>query len=279
MNDKVSASSKVAFDLGQIAAVIGAFSAISVFIAADSAFSFARGLMTSIGFPPQIMTFRTSFDFFPTIGHQETLVFTLNLGLGFFWSNQVKSSDRRAARVVLASGLFLAAIAIIGYSWPSHWGIFSTFLTYGSYFAPLLVGFSYRSLSTERPNRITIIGLVVFFVFFVHSSALFDLGYQTGQKVSTRIAPEFPGLEKGFAVVKMKDFPIVNLESKGPLNLSTAGSKAQDNYFYSSSRNCFLRLVAYDDSNYYLIENHGGTVQPLAIRKDIVLQMIFLSSL
>jgi hypothetical protein len=113
----------------------------------------------------------------------------------------------------------------------------------------------------------------------VHDAALFNFGYKKGNDIGNRLGPEFPSTERGFAVVRMTDFPFLNLQSKEQLNLSTAGAKEDDHYSYSSSAKCFLRLVAYDDANYYLIENNGGKVRPLTIRKEMVQQMIFLSNL
>jgi hypothetical protein len=276
MSDNTAVESKESSGLGQIVAVIGAFSAVVVFIAADSSFSFARGLMTSLGFPAQIMTLRTSLDFFPTMGTQYAFGFVVMFGLGFLIFKPGEASDKTVGRRIAGVAVLSVSLVLIVDFWPNNrWRVLNACLTFGSQAAPLLVGYAYRSLRNEFPQRKFAIVVSLICVFLLHDAALFDFGYKKGNDIATRAVPEFPSTERGFAVIKMKDFPIIDLQSKERLNLSTIGTKEDDHYSYSSSANCFLRLVAYDDSNYYFIENNSGRIRPLAIRKEMVQQMIF----
>jgi hypothetical protein len=134
-------SNNDSFSLGQLVAAVGAFSAVTLFIAADSAFSFARGLMSSLGFPAQIMTFRTSLDFFPTMGIQYTYLFVGMFGLGFFIFKRGKASNKTVGRRIAGAAVILVILATIADFWPSARTVSSS-LIFANTFAPLIVGYS-----------------------------------------------------------------------------------------------------------------------------------------
>jgi len=263
-------------DVGQIAAAIGAFSAIALFVAADSTFSFARGLIGSLGFPAQIMTLKTSVDFFPGIGYQNTFVFLVSLVAGFLFPVKHATRDHTISKVFLVALVLLLVLSLTGTIWDRVWPSLSGLLVTADILAPLLVGYSYRSLSHEFKHKVLYVGAFVLAASQVHETALYQHGRETGSEIATRVEPQFPRAQRGLAVVKMSDFPIITLTSKEKLQLSPKAVQDGLLYTYSSNRTCFLRLVAYDDSNYYIIENNGGIVRPMAIRKETVTQMSFL---
>jgi hypothetical protein len=262
--------------VGQIAAAIGAFSVIALFIAADSTFSFARGLLGSLGFPAQIMTLKTSVDFFPGIGYQNTLSFLVSLVAGFLFPVRRATREQTNSKVFLGALLLLLVLSLIGNIWDSLWPSFSGLLLDADFLAPILVGYSYRSLSHGFKHRVLYVGAFILMASLVHETALYHRGRDIAREIATRVQPQLSPRESGLAVVKMSDFPIITLTSKEKLQLSPKAVQDGLLYTYSSNRTCFLRLVAYDDSNYYIIENNGGIVRPMAIRKETVTQMSFL---
>jgi hypothetical protein len=71
------------FGLIQMAGIVGAASAIVVFISAPSSWSFARGLLSRLSFPAGVVTIRSGIDFLPRMAFVHGLVFVVALCGGF----------------------------------------------------------------------------------------------------------------------------------------------------------------------------------------------------
>jgi hypothetical protein len=257
-------------DIGQIGGFIAGLSVLALYITAESTFAFARGLLGSLGFPAQIMTLRTGVDFVPAVGEQNAAAFALALLLGFFLPIRQRN-ERWTYVTTYGVMLLLVVVGIAGEIWDTPSESYSVLLTMCNLFSPLLVGFTYRNYGGEK--RFLLAAFALFLALGVHDSALYDQGRRTGIELATRIEPFFPSAEHGLATVKLKDFPIVNVQSAQVLQLSMGYSERDKAYVYSSSAKSFLRLVAYDDSNYYMIENTSTKPRPLAIRKELIQEM------
>lgn len=266
-------------DIGQLAAGIGGVSAVGVFVGANASYSFARGLSASLGFPAQIMTLRTSTEIFPGIVAQNAVAFVAVLVGGFFLFRQTQETATSSRRNVTGILAWVVVLELVGTIWDEHGSFYRWMLLISSFIAPALVGYCYRAMGEQDRRRPAVVGIMAFAVFSLNCTSLYVNGYSKGREIATKIEAGRTSFEEGLANVKLKDFPIVNVKSKESLQLCSQTGKEGESYVYTSSKECFIRLIAYDDADYYLLENGGGRFQVMAVRKDIVREMIFVQGL
>jgi hypothetical protein len=266
-------------DLGQVAGAVGALSAIALFVAANSAYSFARGLSVSLGFPAQIMTLKTSTEIFPGIVSQNTIVFMVGLAGGFLIFRRRHKADKRRTQIAFGWLTTLMFLMLVGELWDEHWAPFRSAIMIANFAGPVLVGYTFNAFTNTRQTNWMIAGVMAFAVFGINDSALYSQGFSKGKEISTNSKPKTPFAEHGLANVKVGDFPLISLKTKDPLQSSASVSASPDGFLYSSNEKCFMRLIAYDDANYYVIENNSGKLQSMAIRKEAVREMMFLKNL
>jgi hypothetical protein len=277
--DEIIGTAEHKVDLGQIAGAVGAFSAIALFVAANSAYSFARGLSASLGFPAQIMTLKTSTEIFPGIVSQNTIVFMVSLAAGFLIFRRRQDEDKKRTRIAFKWLAALLVLMLVGDMWDEHWALFQSAMVLANFVGPLLVGYAFNAFTVSHRTNWILAGVMAFAVFGINDSALYSQGFSKGKEISTNSKPKMSFAEHGLANVKMADFPLISLKTKDPLQSSVNVSASPDGFLYSSNEKCFLRLIAYDDANYYVIENNSGKLLSLAIRKEVVREMIFLKNL
>jgi hypothetical protein len=271
-----STPTETKIDVGQIAGVIGALSVVGLFLAASMSYAFGRGLATSIGFPAEIMTLRTSVDTFSGIALQYTTVFVVMLMMGFvlFRASRAKSSKLTLFQWILIGIVLL--LSGIGTLWDEHSNFFNGCLIIAHLTSPLLPGYFFNVFDNHRIQKwaTTIFALLI--SLGLAQEALYSYGYSKGKEISRHTTPVEPGSERGFSTVKMSDFPIIDLVTKDSLRLSVTSKPFDGGTWFSSVDKCFLRLIAYDDANYFVIEECNGTTQPAAIRKEAVREVLFL---
>jgi hypothetical protein len=266
-------------DLGPLAATVGAVSAVAVFVAATTAYSFARGVSASLGFPAQVMTLKTSTEIFPGLVSQNTVVFLLALAAGFVVFRRRHVEDKKRVKITFIWAALFVGLLFIGELWDEHWRLYWSILGLSNVCAPLLVGYSYRSFKTERGTHWIAAVFMTFLAFAINEEALYVQGYFKAKEISANIKPLYPFSEHGLSNFKVADFPLINLKTKDPLEISLQTTASPDGYFYVSNAKSFVRLIAYDDANYYVVENNSGAVRAVSIRKEAVREIIFLKSL
>jgi hypothetical protein len=278
-NDEVVGVAEHKLDVGQIAGGIGALSVVALFIAAATAYSYARGVSASLGFPGQIMTLKTSTDIFSGIVFQYTTTFiaTLTTGFYFFRRRQIdNATGKRNFAVVL--GLFILLL-LVGELWDEHGRIFIVSLAIVHFFSPFFVGYSFNVYREGLTKKWMMAAIAALIAFYLSNLSLYFQGYAKGKEVSFHAKALAPGAEHGLATVKVADFPLINLLTKDPLRIAVSAKSSPEGYFYSSTDKCFLRLIAYDDANYYIIEDCNNAIQSMAIRKEVVREIQFLKQL
>jgi len=85
-------------ELGRLAPTIAATSALGFLIFTLSSWAFARGLMTSLGFPAYLATLKSCIEFLPSIALQYGVTFLCTLTIGIFLGRQRR---RRSVHVIL----------------------------------------------------------------------------------------------------------------------------------------------------------------------------------
>ena len=268
-------STRNKLEIGQIAALAGALSIVAVFVAADSAYSFGRGVSASVGFPAQIMTLRTSTEIFAGIASQNTAAFLALFLIGFLIFPERHGRAANWGRAVVAIlGSLLIALIILGTLWDEHGNFYASIATTLSVFAPVLVGYA-TSVFDGRTKKLIIAGGLTLLIFVFNESELYRFGYSKGKELSRRTTPQFTFAEHGLANVKMRDFPVINLRTQEAIHICLSAIREGESYLYVSNERCFLRLITYDDANYYIVENDSGKMQPMAIRKEVVHELLF----
>jgi hypothetical protein len=277
--EKIDGQLRSDFDVAKLAAAFGLASALVLFLGAVTSWAFARGLVGSIGFPAQIVTLRSSLDCFSSMAFNYVAASLFMLALGFVLTSYDAAKAARRLIVCISAGGMSVLVDIVGELWEPHSDFYRVALLLAAQGSPLLVGYAYRSLSGSQRRRLTIAGAMCFVAFSTYTTFLYQLGRETGVSISTRISPQFPIAEKGLSAVKSSDFPLIVLRTKEKLLVVSEGSKDGDQFTYQPlGAEGFFRLIIQDEGNYYVVENHKGAITPIAIRKEIVSQIIFYSA-
>jgi hypothetical protein len=132
----------------------GAASVLILFISALSSWGFARGLLSRLGLPAGIFSFRSAADSWSGIGFIYPLAFVAFLLLGFLVTvpKEVKSSTRRA----IACGFLILGVGYFGVHNLGQDVLsprYSLALSYVAVGSPASVGLVYRSLDRWRTAR------------------------------------------------------------------------------------------------------------------------------
>jgi hypothetical protein len=261
-------------DIAQGAAAIGALIVAILFLGYLASWSFARGLVSALGFPAQIANIRSSFDMFPSVAAQGAGAFSLSFALGFA---NTEYDEKRHHQRRMVSVLALAVFMVLA-TWSSTKdqpsGLLDGALLLASLVGPFLVGYSFHSLRSTKYRYFVCI-MLFFLVLEVCQRQWYGFGWKTAITVSHSAGPVFPWTERGMAAIKQSDFPIISIRTRVKVLSRTPNARDGDVYIYAPERPGFLRLVLQDESNYYLIAYENGTALPSSISKASVVEMQF----
>ncbi len=267
------------FGFAQMVATVGLASASIAFLATLSSWCFARGLTTSTGIPPQVAGFKSSIDSFSSMAFQYVFGFGIALGVGFLPSGYQRAKPSKHIFISIGLGILTLIIAEVNSFRETHSSLYSGPLLLAALLSPLLIGYSFQALKGAGPIRYAIVCGVTLVAMDAFAQHLYQFGFDKGAEVSADSSSKSPGTDYGISAIKFSDFPLVTVRTKQLLVTRIPASKDGDVFTYASvGSSRFFRLILQDDANYYLIENFDGSVQSMAVRKDSVIQMLYLKS-
>jgi hypothetical protein len=260
-------------DLTQLAGIAGAASILTVFISALSSWAFARGLLSRLGLPAQLVTLRSGIDFLPGMAFFIALVFVASLATGFITTAPTTGRQRRVRPLICTAIVVSLLILAQPDTTDAHSLAFVRALSFVAIIAPISVGYLYKSL-VHRKGRMPTVFLAVVLILSVWTKALYDYGFEVGTHIVTN---DWSWLPKGGMVeVKPGDFPRVTIRTREKLTQLADGDRDGDGYIYPSGDSGYMRLVVRDESEYYFVNSTNGVANVFSIRKDLVSQIFFL---
>jgi hypothetical protein len=259
--------------LRDLLAILGGASVLVVFVGALLSWSFARGLISSIGFPAQVVTLRSSIDCFPSLAFNYTGAFFVSLAYGFAWVPKRKPGSLWSLWIWILITIALLMLDIVGDLWQVRSPFYGDILVFVALFVPALVGRAFYSISGR--SRIAVLLVLCYSVLAVCTQDAYQFGTRTGVALSYSAQSLYPGTKNGIAAIKMRDFPLITICTKIRLPLLSQGDSIEAGYTYPSKSSGFLRLVLQDQDAYYIVENSHGKITPFSIPKDDVIQIAF----
>jgi hypothetical protein len=298
VDENSSANLKLRFDVGQIAAIVGVGSALFVFIGAVFTWSFAHGLLEVLGFPSQVVSLKTAVDAFPSVAVDAVGGSFGFLVIGFvagpvrkaYLKTEIPKKNRATSKRILTSGeirglvcfgalLFAFIPLTITLGKDTRSVVFSALLFVAYIVATSFIGISYYLYAGNSFARYFITGMFSALALLSGTSFMFQHGRDVGAKLAERSDLnylEFTG--RGMSSIDASDFSLVALTTKEKLALSSGGETDGKTFTYlPKGAENFIRLIIQDENNYYVIERYGGTKTSMAIRKEIVSQIVFMN--
>src|ERR1051326_7953214 len=186
-------------NIGNIAALIGSFSAIIIFIALYSAWTFGRGMMEAMGFPISLVGFKNGIDFYPELTFQFTAVLVGSAACGFIPSPR---SRPRFFHIVFAPLFVIALLGAFGFSNRA----LVLGIMVGAMFGPFLAVYAIRSLPNKQ-QRMMFGVFAAMIAFGLHAQNLYLYGKRKGSEILNR--PGNTWSEGGMSNTKASDYPLV----------------------------------------------------------------------
>lgn len=258
--------------LGQAAAYISAATAATVFIALYSSWSFSRGLLLHLNFPQSALSLKGTLDLFPEVGISYTIAFVIAMATGFFVfpvTDQQKLRKRKAIAYI-SLGILCVLVTISNFG-PRN-PVYRALVIIATIVSPIIVGFIYHTESHRLKHPfLVLISLVI--VFRLYSYNLYSCGREKAEEVLSSLQPLT--VERGMAVCKLEEFPIVTVVSREKLMLNIIPRQIDSSFVYAASDSAFIRLVFCDSDRMYFIERCQHTTTSLSVLKTMIEQLVF----
>jgi hypothetical protein len=271
---KEGARDATAIDIVKIGGILAALSVLIVFLVSFGSAVFARGLLISLGFPPSAIGVKPAADMFAVISYQRCLLFMLCGLTGFIplpWHRLLPNR----LHIVLSLGLIILVIIVarIEMALDIQSGFGRIFFEFMTLLSPVIVGYSLMSVQTVERYPLAIFGAMV--VLMAFGTNIRSIALSEAREVK-RAGSDEDKVSFGADLAKSnKDFGIVTIIVKENLGFLTGGVKSDGGYEYEPQSTAFLRLIAEDDSRYFMIEKTDNGILPFTVRKEAVIAVMF----
>jgi hypothetical protein len=261
-------------DVVKIGGALAALSVLTVFLDSFASVMYARGLFSELGFPASAVNVKVGADIFGVVAYGRCFLLVAVGIAGFIPVTWSIIPDKTHERILLT--ILFVAFIIIGVSVETMSQSPLIRLPMGALASilPLLIGYTFRSTQrtlTQYPKVMVV--CVAALLVFGFNLRLTGAG-QAMKVISAELDHAKAPIEGSFAK-RPKDFSVITLVSKEIVSFLTGGRKLEDGYEYAPQPGAFLRFVAQDESNYFLIEKKGSVITPFTARKDSVTSMMF----
>lgn len=264
-------------DIVQLAGMVGSASVFLIFISALTSWAYVRGVLSSLGLPAALVTFRSAIDFLPSVAFLDALVFVTMLTAGFFIPaprTEKMVSIHRGILIFAGIGFIIAIVAYGKQDQPPYW--FSKFSQIIAVLAPVTVGYVFKTSGASQKGKAAILAVAVFLVLAAWTRSLYTLGFGIGRGILTDQWSNIP--RSGMTEVKPTDFPRVIIRVKEQLAYMPNDVHNGSDFIYPSKDTDFLRFILRDDAEYYFVHNSNGVITTFAIRKDLISEIVFLEN-
>jgi len=270
MTAKEQARDGAAIDIVKLGGILAALSVLVVFLVSFGSAIFARSLLISLGFPSSTIGIKAATDMFAVISYQKCLMFVLFGLLGFIPWDLDWLPDRLHLWVSLgAVTLVMAVIRIEIMLNPASGRTFFDIVTSAS---ALTVGYSLISVrSVARYPLAMFASIVVLLGFGVNIRLIAVVESNEIAEAAINHVITF-GTKKTMPV---NDFAVVAIIAKENLGFLAGCVKVDGGCEYAPQPTAFLRLIAEDDSRYFMIEKSDKGIVPFTVRKEAVTVLKF----
>jgi|HubBroStandDraft_6_1064221.scaffolds.fasta_scaffold101090_4 hypothetical protein len=271
MSARDQARDSTAIDIVKLGGTLAALSVLIVFLVSFGSAIFARGLLISLGFPSSTIGVKAAADMFAVISYRKCLIFLLCGLLGFIPWDLDWLPDR--LRLALSLGTIICVMIVVRIEIMSNSPFGRPFFELTTSVAPATVGFSLISVkSVVRYPLAMFASLVVLLAFGVNIRSIAVL--EADQIKQAGINEYIVSVDSG-AGKPVNDFAIVTMIAKESLGFLAGGVKVDGGCEYAPQPAAFLRLIAEDDSRYFLIEKTDRDIVPFTVRKEAIIALTF----
>jgi hypothetical protein len=272
-------------DLGKYAAYVGAVSALVLFIGTTSAWMESRGSLAALGLPGDLISIRASLDRLPSLGFRYIWLFAICFPITAFLLPFLEKALDEKPEEGTPFGFYVIIPLAFACTIVEVWLRPRTpdaLIIPGEMLLPFLLGSIYQCILRQRKLKHFVAVLVVIATVLLYCESLFISGVKSAFEMAEnaerpRHRGEFMSADLDIVGIGQDQglYPLVALRAKEKLHLLTVPATEGNEYIYESKRPSFIRFITMDDANYYLVENSKGSVRSLAVRKELVLDMLF----
>jgi len=262
-------------DLLKAAGALGGISLVAVFLNAAASTLYARGLLSHVGFSASTYDAISASHMFGIITDQRSMEFVIMAAFGFVILPFLLHTGRITGQWFPSIWLLLL-LGELGVACVMQIHSQSPYLRIPigavAFICPALIGVGYNS-TENTPLRFTfmIVSFVIALGIFGKNIEAIGDGEGDVARASTIDQP-WAVLDLGIKG-ESRDFPVITLVTKEGIGFLEGGIKTNDGYLYSPQKERFLRLIAHDDSQYFIIEKTNSVVSAITLRRDAVIAM------